>query len=57
MIEFFFLEKLPEVDLGGAGDASNLPEPMETESSDKEDVSLYLSFIYSNVALHLIKTG
>lgn len=57
MIEFFFLEKQQEVDLGGAGDASNLPEPMETESSDKEDVSLYLHFIYLNVALHLIKTG
>lgn len=35
----FFLEKLPEMDLGGAGDAPSLPEPMETESSDKEDVS------------------
>lgn len=52
----FFLEKLQEVDLGGAGDASNLPEPMETESSDKEDVSLFLHFIYLNV-LHLMKTG
>lgn len=45
------------MDLGGAGDASNLPEPMETESSDKEDVSLFLHFIYLIVVLHLMKTG